>query len=73
MNSTMHDFGIENLSVEQRIELVQDIWDSVAKDAGLLSVTPAELELLHQRLAEDNAVPNDVVPWSSVRAEALKR
>ena len=35
MGQAMHDLGIERMPLEQRIALVQEIWDTVAVDAGL--------------------------------------
>jgi putative addiction module component (TIGR02574 family) len=73
MGQAMHDLGIERMPLEQRIALVQEIWDTVAVDAGLPSSIPAEFGLLEQRVAEDDASPDDVVPWESIKAEAAKR
>ena len=36
MGQALHTLGIDSMSVEDRIALVQDIWDSVAIEAGLL-------------------------------------
>ena len=73
MGQAMHDLGIERMPLEQRIALVQEIWDTVAVDAGLPSSMPSAFGLLEQRVAEDDASPDDVVPWESIKADALKR
>lgn len=36
MGQALHALGIDSMSVEDRIALVKDIWDSVAIEAGLL-------------------------------------
>ena len=36
MGQALHALGIDNMSIEDRIDLVKDIWDSVAIEAGLL-------------------------------------
>jgi putative addiction module component (TIGR02574 family) len=55
------------LSVAERIELVQDLWDSVAMESATQVLSPSEVTEITQRLAEHAARPNDVVPWSEVR------
>lgn len=55
------------LSVAERIELVQDLWDSVAVDCAPQALQPHELMEVRQRLAEHLADPNDVVAWAEVR------
>ena len=61
------------MSVEDRIALVKDIWDSVAIEAGLLAPSTAEKAELDRRLAEDDATPNDTVSWETIKAEAQAR
>ena len=41
---------IRDLSVEERIRLVEDIWDSIAEDQGALPLTDAQREELDRRL-----------------------
>jgi len=73
MGQAMHDLGIERMPLEQRIALVQEIWDTVALDAGLPSSLPTEFDLLEQRVAEDDLSPDDVVSWAKIKADASKR
>jgi putative addiction module component (TIGR02574 family) len=61
------------MSVEDRIDLVKDIWDSVAIEAGLLPPSASEKAELDRRLAEDDAHPDDVIAWESIKAEAKAR
>ena len=56
-----------NLSVAERIELVQDLWDSVALETSPQALQPHELAEIRQRLAEHLAHPQDVVAWAEVR------
>lgn len=60
---------ILRLPVEERIDLVQQIWDSVAADADSVPVTPEQREELQRRLEEHERNPDDVVEAS----EALER
>lgn len=73
MGHALQTLGIDNMSVNERIALVQEIWDSVAIEAGLLPPTPAERAELDRRIAEDDAVPGNVVAWESIKAEAQSR
>ncbi|MFZ3017304.1 MAG: addiction module protein [Gallionella sp.] len=73
MGQALHALGIDSMSVEDRIALVQDIWDSVAIEAGLLPPSTSEQAELDRRLAEDNASPNDTVAWKTIKAEAQAR
>ncbi len=44
MGQALHTLGIDSMSVEERIDLVKDIWDSVAIEAGLLHPSASERE-----------------------------
>lgn len=73
MGHALHALGIDSMSIEDRIELVQDIWDSVAIETGLLPPSPAEKAELDRRLAEDDAAPGDTIPWEAIRTDAETR
>lgn len=73
MGQALHALGIDQMSVDDRIALVQDIWDSVAIDAGLLPPSAAEKMELDRRIAEDAAAPDDVIAWETIKAEAQTR
>jgi putative addiction module component (TIGR02574 family) len=73
MGQALHALGIDSMSVEERIDLVKDIWDSVAIEAGLLPPSTAEKAELDRRLAEDDATPSDTVAWETIKAEAQTR
>lgn len=55
------------LSVSERIELAEELWDSVAEEAKNQSLKPHELAEIRQRLTEHQNTPNDVVPWMQVK------
>lgn len=63
----------ESLSVEDRLQLVEAIWDSIAADAEQLPLSDAQRHELERRLADDLAHPDQGVPWEEVRAQALAR
>jgi len=41
---------IQELTVEERIQLVEDIWDSIASEQGAVPVPPEHIEVLNRRL-----------------------
>jgi putative addiction module component (TIGR02574 family) len=61
------------LSVEERIELVEAIWDSIAAADAALPVTDAQKVELDRRIAEHEANPEDVIPWDEVKAGTVSR
>lgn len=58
------------LSVDERIELVEAIWDTVAPDADVesLPLSEAHRAELDRRLADLEADPDAGSPWEEVRA-----
>lgn len=73
MGQALHALGIDSMSIEDRIALVKDIWDSVAIEAGLQQPSPSEKLELDRRLSEDDANPDDTVSWDTIKAEAQTR
>ena len=70
MNASLKTLGIERLSVEERISLVEEIWDSIAEDTPLTEAQRLELD---RRLEDHEANPDDVVPWEVVKAAITAR
>lgn len=64
---------IASLSVDERIRLVEAIWDSITSEHGQPELTETQREELERRLAAHIASPEDVVPWEDVRAQAPER
>jgi putative addiction module component (TIGR02574 family) len=69
----MTTLGLDRLSIEERIQLVQEIWDSISLEAEQLPLTEAKRNELDRRLASLEANPTNVVPWEEVEARALAR
>jgi len=66
---------LRRLSVPERLQLVEDLWDTIAADApdDALPITPELAAELDRRLAEHRANPEAAVPWEMVRAELMAR
>jgi putative addiction module component (TIGR02574 family) len=73
MATPFESFGINRLSVAERLALAQQIWDSIAIDPDQVPLTEAQRQELERRADDDDANPDDVVPWEQVKAEALAR
>lgn len=73
MGRALQTLGMDNMSIQERIALVQEIWDSVAIDAGLLPPSESKMAELDRRLAEDDDHPNDTIAWETIKAEAKSR
>lgn len=71
MNKPQVDFS--DLTVAERIQLAEDLWDSVSDAPELLELTDAQRSELDRRLAAAEADPEAVVYWSELRQELLKR
>ena len=73
MSDRVKALGIDRLSLEDRLTLMQEIWDSIEEDQQAAPITPAQLTELKRRLAAHKANPGNVVPWDQIKAEALAR
>ena len=58
---------IMQLSITERIQLVEDIWDSISTAPESLPLTEAQRLELDRRSAAYREDPATVVPWSEAR------
>ena len=73
MSPTIQSLGIDRLTREQRLALVQEIWATIASDPYQPLLTETQRQELERRIADDDANPDNVVPWEQVKAQALDR
>ena len=73
MNASIKSLGIDRLPIDERLALLEDLWDSIAADSKALPMTDAQRIELERRIEEDDAHPEDVVPWDQVKASTLAR
>ena len=73
MDSPTALIEINSLSVDERIQLVEAIWDGIAAEPGQPVLTDAQLSELKRRVASHRAFPENVVPWEEVKSQALAR
>jgi putative addiction module component (TIGR02574 family) len=72
MSSTVLD-EILKLSVEERIRLAEEIWDSVAADEEAVPVTQAQKDELDRRLDDLARNPDAGRPWEEFRSELERK
>ena len=58
---------ILQLSVAERIQLVEDIWDSIVAMPESLPVTEAQQQEIERRLAAHRENPTAGAPWHEVK------
>ena len=73
MAVSLKSLGIERLGIEERLTLVEELWDSIAADSAAVPLTEAQRAELDRRITEHKANPDDVVPWEKVKASITER
>ena len=61
------------LPVSERIQLVTEIWESIAECPEQIQITEATKRLLVQRLEASRKNPEAGSPWEEVRSRILSR
>jgi putative addiction module component (TIGR02574 family) len=64
---------IDNLSAEERLALIESLWESLVQDQSNIPVTEAQKRILDQRLDEIRAGDDAGIPWEEARARITKR
>lgn len=58
------------LAISERIELVEEIWDSIAEETPVaVQLSPEQRTEFHRRLAAHRADPSSSLPWEEVRKQ----
>jgi putative addiction module component (TIGR02574 family) len=73
MSRSLEQLGVAGLSIEDRLALAQELWDSVVTDLEREPLTPAQRAELERRVAAADANPAEGTPWEVVRAEVRAR
>jgi len=64
---------IAALTVSERIQLAEDLWDSVAAARADLPLTSAQAEEIDRRLEDLERHPDVGEPWETVRVRLEER
>jgi putative addiction module component (TIGR02574 family) len=73
MSVSIKSLGIDRLAVEDRLELVEQIWNSIAADSPAVPLTDQQRAELDRRIADHETNPDDVVSWEDVKASVSER
>ena len=65
--STLAKSDVMSLSVPERIQLVEDIWDSIAEVPETIPLTEDQKAELDRRLDAYHRNPEEGSPWGMVR------
>lgn len=68
MPVSIEALGIDRLSVRERLDLIEQIWDSLPEAVAPEEVPEWHKEVLAKRLAEAEASPGGGVPWREALA-----
>jgi len=70
-NETLHSKAME-LSPSDKLQLIEDLWDSLSTHPADVPLTEAQADELDRRVADHQRDPNNVIPWEQVRRELLE-
>ena len=73
MSVSVKALGIDRLGVDERLSLVEEIWATICADAKAFPLSDEQRAELDRRVADDDAFPDDVVPWDEVKAAVRSR
>ena len=62
---------IASMPIQQRIQLVEDIWDSIAEMPDAVEVPEWHKQELEKRLEAYHSNPNEGAPWQDVKKRIL--
>jgi putative addiction module component (TIGR02574 family) len=71
--STLTPSDALSLSVAERIQLVEDIWDTIAEVPDEVGLTDAQKAEIDRRLDAYHRSPEEGSPWDMVRERILRR
>jgi putative addiction module component (TIGR02574 family) len=78
MRATVKSLGIDRLSIEDRILLAEEIWDTIDAEgedgaAEASDIPDWHKEILDERLAEMDANTDEGVSWEEAKVRILDR
>jgi putative addiction module component (TIGR02574 family) len=64
--------SFRELSSEEQIRLVQDLWNQIAQEIARMPLTESQRRLLDERLTDEENNPDDVEPWTKAKDDILR-
>ena len=62
---------IRQLSADDRLDLLNQLWSELGASDAIAPLTPEQMRVLDARLEEHLANPDQVVPWDQARKQIL--
>ena len=72
MSPTFKQLGIDQLTIAERILLVEEIWDSIAAETEQIPLTEAQRQDLRRRIADYETDPKAGSSWEEVKARLIQ-
>ena len=63
--------ALRKMSVDERLQILEAVWDSLAADPDAIDVPQWHKDELDRRLAEEEQNPDAGAPWDEVKARLL--
>ena len=73
MTQIIQQLGIDQLTRDQQIALIQELWSTIASGATTPFLSESQRKELKRRAEDDDSNPDDIVPWELVKAQAKNR
>lgn len=73
MSSLLQRYGLDCLSVDERLALVHDLWDSISADLEKRPLSDREKQVVDARLASHDANPSAAIPWEEIEAQLVAK
>lgn len=73
MGVSAKSLGIDRLKIGDRLALIEELWASICAEGTNFPLTEAQRAELDRRVADDEAFPNDVIPWKDIKASVRTR
>ena len=67
------EININKLSPEERLDLIEELWDSLSADPSKIPLTDAQAKELDRRMAEMDQDDTLGIPWETVLAQIRER
>ena len=64
---------LEMWPLEDKIRIVQDLWDHIVDESPESDMTSAQRALIDERLARLAEAPDDCLSWAEIRDRVLNR
>ena len=73
MPMTLEQFGLDKLSGDEKRQVMELLDESLAAEADMPPLTPAQIAELERRVADYKANPHLTILWEQVRDGARER